>query len=259
MLAVLSAFVTLWSSWAGAQTYTVYPGQLPPLNYRDDAGEWHGVVVDALTRMMQRCGVAFSRHNFQDAPWARAQLLAETVPGSVVISLARTPDREDRYLWVGPVVSLRLGLVARSSKALRIRDPKDLRQYEIAVIRESAPVSILRDTAGIPEEELHLVDNNMQQFRLLAADRVDMVTQADLATPLFLSELQIDSTDYEMVHVLKELPLYIALNRKTDPVLVLRLQEQLALMQKPGADGRSELDVLLQKHLGSPPLSLRAP
>mgnify|MGYP002712677078 FL=1 len=36
-------------------------------------------------------------------PWSRLQQLAEKTPGFAVFSLSRTPEREPKYKWVGPL------------------------------------------------------------------------------------------------------------------------------------------------------------
>lgn len=243
----------------GGARFTVYPGQLPPLNYMNDQGQWQGAAVKTLRRIMRRSSVPLSGVDFQSVPWARAVFLGRTEPGSVVISIARTPERDEQFRWVGPVVIMRLGLIAKKERHLAIDGPEDMRGLRTAVIRESAPLTILREWAQVEQDELLVANNNLQQFRLLHRGRVDMVTHTDLSTPIFLNQLDLDPEEYEMVHVLRELPLYFAFHPDTDESLLGRLQKELEQMKKPDDTGISEFDRLLKKELGKGPVELSSP
>jgi polar amino acid transport system substrate-binding protein len=65
--------------------------------------------------------------------------------------------------------------------------------------------------------------------------------------------------DYEMVFVMKELPLYIVVNRFTDDAVVEALQHALDDMKQHPPRGVSQYDAILRVHLGGQALEVTAP
>lgn len=232
-----------------ANEFTVYAGKVFPFTMVDAKGHVTGAAVDVVKAIMDKAGSPIDVDAIRTISWARAVEDTETVPGTMLFCMARTPQREERFKWVGPVAEVNLGLVAKVSSTIIINTPDDLKKYRIGAIRNSAPVDILEKKYRIPPSDLTLLSSDILQFRMLDSRRVDMITQADTAAPMWLEKINADQADFEMVYVLKELKLYVAFNKETDDRVVRRIQAALDELKAPGDDGESRYSRIMNRYL----------
>lgn len=246
LLICFLCFLSPQSSFAG--DLTVYIGRVPPFTYLDETGIARGAAVDVVLELMSEIGEPIERKNIKHLSWARAVEDTETIPGTMLFCMARTPQREDKFKWVGPIAELNLGLVAEKTRNIVIRKKVDVQKYQLGVIRNSAPLQILESTYEIPPSKLTLLPTDELQFKMLKERRVDLITQADTAAPTFIKKLGLDSKDFEMVHVMKHLKLFVAFNKQTDDSLIQNLQNALAKMKQPNSGGKSRYAEIMAHH-----------
>ncbi len=75
-----------------------------PLQW-DNAGKPDGYVTAYMLEVARRVGetIPLKIGAYEFLPWKRAMLLAETMPNVLFFSLSRTPEREDKFIWLGEV------------------------------------------------------------------------------------------------------------------------------------------------------------
>lgn len=225
-----------------------YAGDLYPFNYKEH-GKYKGIAVDILELLAKRTGHPLDE--ITAIAWARAvEDVQSGAPGMVVFSLVRTEERESHYAWVGPIGTLRLGLVAHKGRGITVHTPHDLNSYHIGVIRNSAPVSLLKEVLGPDTTAIKPLLSNEIQFRMLEAGRVDLITQSSSAAPRIMRSMGMEPADYEMVYVLRNLDLYLAFSPKTPPEAIEAFQKELDAIRKPATDGACEYDEIVSHHLG---------
>lgn len=246
----------LVASIAHGREFTAYVGEIPPLIYLDVVGVARGAVVDVVVEAMEMAGNPIDQFDIKSISWARAVEDVEYTPGTMIFCMARTPQREDKFKWVGPVAELNLGLIAKKQSHISIADKEDVRKYRIGVIRSSGPAHILENMYGVPKEELTQISSNMLQFKMLEAGRVDLITQADVAAPILISELGMNSDTFEMVHVLQHTYLYVAFNKETDDAFLEKVRDAMDELQSSEGGDPSRYDMFLRKHAVGKPLSL---
>ncbi len=245
--AVFLVCMLLLAPSQGRCEFLVYAGDLPPYHCAGEDGRMHGFSISVLERVMERSGVPFDAAAVRTVPWARSMKETAEKPGRVVVGVARTPEREADYLWVGPVFTLKMGLVAKKTNRVRVRDRAAIHRLRIGVIHGSAPESVLRSEYAVPGDALTPVIENEHQLRILEANRVDCITHVDTVVPSLMRQFGIDPDAYEMIYVLKELPMYFVFSKATEAALIRRIQENLEALRKPGKDGVSEYDRLLSE------------
>jgi polar amino acid transport system substrate-binding protein len=227
----------------------VYVADMPPYIFVNDKQQPEGILVDTLTEVMRRSRLAFTPDDMQKIPWPRAVSEAELRPGRMVLGVARTEDREARFKWVGPLCSVRLGFVAKKSRHIRIRAREEIAGYSVGAIINSAPAGLLQSELGVSPKTLSLVSGNDQLFRMLQAERLDLVCHDANVAPYHMQQVGYEPDDYEMVYVFKEQYLYIALNKTTDDAVVARMQQGLDEMMKP-VKGRSPFETIMRRYIG---------
>ncbi len=106
---VLLIFILITGT-ASATSPLFQPGDLQivteeyaPLNYHDN-GTLKGISVDLTEAALHHLGYNISRDSFRVLPWSEAYNQAITTPDTILFSTDRLPEREDLFLWAGPVV-----------------------------------------------------------------------------------------------------------------------------------------------------------
>lgn len=246
----LAAFFTLATASTGlCADFRILSGNLLPVNYKAEGGTARGFAVEILIRLMNDAGLRADADDVRFEPWARAVEDTEMTPNTVLMTMAMTPQRKPRFKWVGPVFTMNLGLLAQKSRHIRIADWSDLNRYVIGVVRDSAPEQILSTKLAETSQSLHPLNSDLQQFRMLAMKRVDLVTHTDISAPLVIRQSGMNPDDFEMVFVLRSIDLYYAFNPETDDALIDELQEGLAALKKQRKDGSSAYMNIVAKHL----------
>lgn len=244
---------------ATAEEFTVYIGRVPPFTDVDHQGRAFGAAVDVVAEFMTMTGNPIDVESIRSISWARAVEEVETRPGTMLFGVARTSQREGRFKWVGPVATLNLGLVAKREQQIEIEIPEDLKKYNLGVVRNSAPVQILESRFDIHHHDMTLVKSDELQFRMLEIGRVDMITQADTAAPIWIRKLGMEPDEFEMVYVLRKLDLYVAFNKATDDALIGQAQDALETMKRRPSKGMPRYDSIMKRYMKDGPIPIRKP
>jgi polar amino acid transport system substrate-binding protein len=208
---------------------------LPPLNYLDD-GVAQGFAVELLRLMAAQAGM---RLDLQVLPWQRAQQVAEAHVHSALFSLTRTPEREARFRWVGPIAQRRILLYKLASRAdLALNQLSELGSARIGVVRDSAADRALQAAGLRPGIELEQGLDDATNVRKLLAGRMDYVALLDWAAAWNLRQMQLP---YGTLQTVMEQDVsksyWYGLRRDAHPALVRRLQAALDALRR---DGRYE-------------------
>lgn len=254
---MVAVFACLSSSYARARELKIYYGNLPPFNYLSESGQLTGISVDVLNSMIKKGGHHLTINPIKHTPLARALRYTKTNKNSILFSIARTPVRENSYKWIGPIYTLKLGLVSKKNRMIFVKDKAELRQYRIAVIRDSAPQSILENRFNYPQSLMTKVASDEQQIKMLDRNRVDLISQSNTGAPSLIRESGLDPADFEMSFTMMDLPLYFCLNKDFDDDFVNAMQQALDEIKQKKNNGKSELDLILEKYIGSDTISIR--
>lgn len=238
-----------------SQGFTVYVGKVHPFTIVGDTSGATGAAVDVVSELMERAGHPIDTGEILSISWARAVEDTETKPGTMLFCVARTPQREQKFKWVGPIAELNLGLVANRHPRIVINDERDVKKYSIGVVRNSAPMQILENSYGVSPSSMRPLASDEFQFKMLHERRVDLITQADTAAPSWIKKMNLDQSDFEMVHVIKHLQLYIAFNKETDDALIESFQAALDGMKMPNGDGVSRYNEIMKEYLADGPIA----
>lgn len=213
---------------------------LPPLNYEQD-GKVVGFSSELLDLMAREADVTVHK---QVLPWSRAYDMVGRQGNTLIYSLARTPEREALFQWVGPISERRILLYRhRDRPDIALKTLDDARPYRIGVARDSASakaliklgfsINGLQDTLG-PGLDLGTNDElNMKKFM---ARRFDLLVSLDWAAAFNAKNAGLSPDDLQPVWVLDDsLSYWYGVNMATDPDVAKRLN---AALQRLKADGR---------------------
>lgn len=234
---------------ASAETLSIklFASEFPPLQYPGPNGEAQGYVHQFLQEALQRAqlqlstDLPFKAEPLSFLPLKRALLSVETTPNSLLLSVARTPEREQDMLWVAVVSPYDVWLYRKRSNQPKPANILALRGkgYRIGV-QDGSNVQewLLKQGIGLPPDNTTLdpVPQNALNLGKAVRDRIDFFAHPDISLSLRAREQQVDLRQLEPLFRLDALstPLWLAANKQTDPRLINALRQQLQQMAQQG-------------------------
>ncbi len=206
--------------------------QYPPYNYEAE-GELQGLMIDVWETLWERMEVDLDRDDITLAPWARAYHEIQNWPATAVAVMTHTESREAYMRFVGPMVDVRFVLFARAADDVELDDLADIRDYDVATVRDDIAEQLLVDE-GFDVDDFERRDDPAEAASMLEAGRVDLFAyQEDVAG--FEMELQgMDLDAYEAAYVLDEGNLQIAFHQDMPDAIIDDYQRTLDAMRSDG-------------------------
>lgn len=204
----------------------LYTTPYPPFSYSAADGHIVGMSADVVAEMARRAGITVTMHT--DLPWARALALVQQQRDTCAFSVARQPEREALYQWVGPIAVNKWALFGRSDFSGRVETLDDAKSFRVGGLRGDAKARYLADR-GIQAE---LVADDRMNATKLAADRIDLwvsslYTAREAAVAAGVKDLK-------LVLVFNEAPSYLACSPRTSAETIARLAAALEALRKEG-------------------------
>lgn len=220
-----------------------------PLQW-DNNGQPDGYVVAYLLEAAQRVNrtVPVSVSAFEFLPWKRAMLMAETVPNVMFFSLSRTPEREDKFLWLGEVSPYGQNFYQLASRPRievdRIEDLRDL-DVKIGVQDGSNLLAYLKKLGFEGSGTLVPITDFHQGIEMLYLGRIDMLPLTGFLAEASACKQGYDGTQLQPVIFVEALakPLWAVFSKGTDPELVDAFRTEMAALKREGF-----LDAQVREH-----------
>jgi polar amino acid transport system substrate-binding protein len=223
--------------------------QFPPFNFQEE-GILKGISVDLLDRMLNRMNLDLNRSSIRLLAWGEGYQIALKKNNTVLFSTTRLPERESSFKWVGPISPIKIVLFAMNDTVINIGSPKDLKNYKIAVIHNSAE-QLLAIKAGLDPKDLVVENDSNTIMKLLEDGTIDAWAYADIPGMWLLDRYGIKTSQYRMVYDLgDDLELYYAFNKDTPDSLVQAFQRALnQTKQEKDLDGIGDYEKILYKYI----------
>jgi len=205
----------------GAQTVQALTEEWPPFNYLE-GDKPAGYAVDVARCVFERSHVSYTMAVY---PWARAYETAQHAPNTMLFTIARTPDREELFRWIGPIAPRNVYLFKLKRRTdIRVESLGDVRRYVVGVSRNDASEQYLRSQGFSEGTNLDFAPRGITQLRKLEAGRIDFVTGTELSTAYYARSNGIDPGAIERSLLLvSQGGYYLAVSRSTDATLFDRL------------------------------------
>jgi len=226
----------------------------PPLQYADAAGRVRGSAHAILKAALD--GVATQLPLDVDAtefvPLRRALQMASGHPSVIALSVARTPEREPNFRWLGTVSPYELwlyryrrpsqpplhGIAQLKGKGLRFGVQADSNFHEW-LLRQGFAVA--PDNSVIDP-----VPHNEMNFDKARAGRIDLFAHPEVSFAYRAAQHHLRVADFEKILRIDELstPLWAVTGLQTDARLVNLLTQQLRRMHEAGQAERLRVEAM---------------
>lgn len=203
-----------------------------PYNYAEN-GSVKGSSVEIVQALAQALQVQV---DFRLLPSMRATAALESQPRTFMITMLRTPEREDRYKWIGPLGDSSIYFYKRKGSPLAISSLEDAKRVPLICARHAGvTVSRLR-AAGFTNLNARAVDGKAV-YEMLLLGRCDLAisdSPPGVAHALKQMGLAADAVVQTPVKILS-LPLFIACSKDIPDAEVARWQAALDALKRSGA------------------------
>lgn len=204
----------------------------PPFNFPGESGP-EGFTVDIVRELLVRTGTTGA---ITFLPWARAYDMALREPNTVIFTISRNAEREERFQWVGPIMTLSWALFARAEEQLKVRSLEDARLLSgISTYRADVRENYLR---GLGFANLHSAGSFESSVRMMLQGHVAAVVADGIGLLHYMKTQGLPADSVEQVFTFTTIGLYIAFSRNTDPALVLTWQKALEALRRDGTYAR---------------------
>lgn len=197
-----------------------------PYNFYSDNHEVIGINVDIVRAILARANISA---DFTIYPWVRSYQIASKQHNAALMSTARTPERESKFKWVGPLASGDGYLYQLKSRTdIQVNSLLDAQHYLVAVVRGDVYQDIFEKLNFEVNKNLILFSYNAEYMRPFLAGKVDLILGSDIVLPYMLAA---SGSSIDEVEAVVKIPdtqgNYLALNKQVPDEVVDKLNKAL--------------------------------
>lgn len=201
-----------------------------PYNYTNERGEIEGLAAEKMKRIMALLNIEYSMQSY---PWPRAMHMASFRPNTIIFSIFRTPERENRFYWACPLIAPVKAYLYKMKKRkdLTPQNIEQVKSYVTALNRADSVHEILLQQGFEDGKNLELSAEQGASIRKLYSGRVDFIVGSEWQ----LGE-SVKAQGYAVDEIEKVLPITtlsnydacMAFSLATDKALVEKIQQALS-------------------------------
>ena len=203
-----------------------------PYNYTED-GIIKGFSVDIVRHIIRELKVDV---DLRIIPSMRTTLILDNNPRTMMITMLRTQEREQRYQWIGPLGDGVIYFYKMRGNPLVISTLEDAKKVRLIACRHAGLVFNTLKAAGFTNLDASSTSGE-SIYRKLLNNRCELgISETDLGVKHILRQMNYPSdalvrTDVKVV----ESPLYIACSKDIPAEEIAQWQESLDRMKASGA------------------------
>ena len=204
-------------------------GDLPPFAWIGTSGP-QGYAHELAIRMAQRLGRPLHVSYY---PWARAVKMAREGEHYGIFPLARTPDREQQFRWLIPLMTVKYVFVARAGGAPQTIE--QLREQRVGVLRGSP---IARNLQAEHFRQVVEAKDYRDLLRLLQMGSIAAIYAGAPMLHAAIDEYGFDRSQYQTQATLGEATLYMGTSLKVSDTEAERWTRAYQQLQADGTVAR---------------------
>jgi polar amino acid transport system substrate-binding protein len=218
---------------SAAAPITVLLEPVPPFSYPNAQGKPAGYAVELMEEMLKRSGLP---HQAEFNSWARIYQRAIAEPSTLVVSMARLPEREALFHWIGPTAARRVFLYRLKSRPeIQAHTLEAAKAYKIAVVRDDAAERTLLAHGFEFGKQIDRSPDHAAMLRKLFIQRDELIAANSTVAAAVMEQLGYDFKQIEPQAKLSEISLFMGLRKgQGSQAINLKLQAAWNSMRKDG-------------------------
>ncbi|MDV7339258.1 ABC transporter substrate-binding protein [Terasakiella sp. A23] len=221
-------FILLLKNSAFANDYRILAQPFPPFSIHSENKSVSGFSIDLFQLLL---AATSKTHNYEIFAVSFNRLYTELQKAErrVGIAVVKNKQREDLFHWVGPYLSIEIGVVGKTRGNFSVSSIDDLARYKVTTVKNAAPEQALKKL-GFPVHQLDSsFDPNMNLLKLHNG-RVPLMAHPLEAVSYMMGKSNIDAKEYEQVFSIRKVPLYFAFSKDFSETELNGFKEALKLV-----------------------------
>ncbi|KQV88181.1 ABC transporter substrate-binding protein [Pelomonas sp. Root1237] len=232
MIAFAVSCALAGSCWAADRRLSIVTEEWAPYNYSED-GALTGFSVEVVRAIAQALNADI---DIQLMPSMRAKASLEGNQRTMLITMLRTPERETKYKWIGPLGDSSIYFYKRKGNPLEVSTLEDTKKVRSICSRRGGLTTSRMQAAGFTNLEAGASDGKAV-YRMLIFGRCDLaVSDSPLGVIHLLKQMNysLDAVVQTPVKLITS-PIYIACSKDISDAEIARWQAALDKLKSSGA------------------------
>jgi len=226
---VLSGALLAAACGVDAQPLRILTTEVAPMAFVKN-GKLQGFCVEVVQDIQRRLGESAT---ITVLPWARAYHKAQTEPRIMLVCPKRTAEREHKFRWVGPLLSLQTGIYVKAGTHAKLASLDEAKRLSgILVVRASYSY---QDLTASGFHNLHEVNDVTGMVRMLMANRAPAMILERQQLEAALSEVGVDRQALSAVFEMQSPTSNLAFSHDVSEQTVRQWQAALDAMKRDGS------------------------
>ena len=226
------------------QSIQLMTEEFPPYQFYEGEGENRvitGISIEIIKALQKKIG---NSDPIKVYPWSRGLKLLAKHKNSALFSTVRTPERESKYKWVGPLAKLEMVFFKRAGSDLGVHSIEDAKKIRKIGVTKNVAGHEMMLNMGFTNLDVLQSGSDDKNMKRLIKGRVDAWTTSYYAGFYVARKNGV----LDQVEVIKEISLmsghlYIAFNKETDDQIIHQWQSALDLLNSDGV-----IDEIMNKY-----------
>ena len=226
------------------QSIQLMTEEFPPYQFYEGEGENRvitGISIEIIKALQKKIG---NSDPIKVYPWSRGLKLLAKHKNSALFSTVRTPERESKYKWVGPLAKLEMVFFKRAGSDLGVHSIEDAKKIRKIGVTKNVAGHEMMLNMGFTNLDVLQSGSDDKNMKRLIKGRVDAWPTSYYAGIYVARKNGV----LDQVEVIKEISLmsghlYIAFNKETDDQIIHQWQSALDLLNSDGV-----IDEIMNKY-----------
>ncbi|MEM1141592.1 MAG: ABC transporter substrate-binding protein [Pseudomonadota bacterium] len=194
-----------------------------------------GEATEFTKLLLDKAGLSY---DLSFLPWRRAYRYVLEQPNVLIYPLAQSPQREERFAWVGELIPVNYYLFKRSDRTdIVLESLEDANNYRVGVVNYYVHHEYLT-ARGLTS--IQPVNSSLQNFKKALLGRIDLFPMSESGLSATCRRDGIDCEQFEPVIKLEGISgsLQLAFNKDTDPKVLERVRAAYDALVADGSHAR---------------------
>lgn len=218
-----------------AQELTIYVDNWPPYNFNEN-NKIVGISTELVEAALEDTNI---KYDITMLPFKRALYTVQNTPNTMLFTVARIPQRDDMFAWIGPLHTRRLCLYKLKKRSdIQIQKIEDIQKYHIGALLGGS-VEQFFIANGFSTDNYLLVNSSDHLLKILFNKRVDLIPGDPIDLAYQVKNSANDFSELEIAYFLSEEGgYYMAANKDTPHEIIEEIQTSLDTVLATGLKER---------------------
>ncbi len=226
ILVLISVLMFLKNINDGINDIRILTESYPPLQYINEKGEIDGFATEVVLKIIDDLNIS---QKIELIEWDEAYREALGKDNVALFSMIRNAEREDKFKWVGPIGTLKVGLYRNDFNDIEIRSLEEAKNYKISAVKD---YGYTENLINLGFENIIQCENEKEALNKLLSREVELYLTSNIAIDDVMKTENIPFYSIEKEFNVSISQFYIAFSKTYPDSLIKKWEESLKKIKK---------------------------